>query len=372
MAHSRQMEAASAAKAAAQIRQLCCLGLGAEAIMPVLSRYVREMIPSYSVVMFTCDKACQVTGFHDLNPAMYEIAPIYFNEFYNRRELEVRKGLSETLRHLRGASRRAQNLKVDKRTYERSDFENLVARPARYDDFIQLVARDGGEPRGLVCLPRTYGDRAFSDEELRRLAAIEPFLAHGFVKSGIAFPSAESDADEDSGLIVADRHGRILHLSAQARVLLFYFSNAALNPGKVVPPTAALPAPVVQICRNLNDVFEGKPAPAPPVHRHTNAHGTFVFRGYWLTGQDAAPPLIGIALNRQVPLPLKFLKRMDLLPLSERQRQTALLITAGLTYAQIANQLGITERTVITHAQEAFNKLGVNGRAELQAYFMAL
>lgn len=323
-------------------------------------------------MIYTCDKNCEATGFYDLNPAMYEVAPVYFNEFYNRRELEVRMGFSETLRTFHGASRRAQTWKVDKRTYQRSDFENLVVRPARYDDFIQLVVRDGETPKGFVCIPRTYGDRAFSDEELRRLAMIEPYLAHGFVRSEIALPSAQGDAHEDSGLIIADRSGNILHISPQARVLLFYFSNPALNPGRVVPAASALPLEVVQICQNLDDVFEGKSTPSPPVHRHTNAQGSFVFRAYWLEGSGAAQPLIGIALNRDVPLPLRILKRMDKLPLSERQRQTALLMTAGLTYAQIASRLGIAERTVITHAQEAFNKLGVNGRAELQAYFMAL
>lgn len=372
MALSSKTEAAHAAGIAAQIKQVCCLGLGAEAIMPAIARHLQEMIPSYSAMIYTCDKNCEATGFYDLNPDMYKVAAVYFNEFYNRRELEVRTGFSETLRNFRGASRRVQTWKVDARTYQRSDFENIVVRPARYDDFIQLVVRDGNVPKGYVNMPRTYGDRPFSDEELRRLAAIEPFLAHGLVKSEIPMPSAQSDAEGDSGLIIANTSGRMLHISPQARVLLFYFNNPALHPGTVVATPSLLPSAVRRLCANLKEVFEGQAEPAPPVFRHTNAQGTFVFRAYWLDGIGATQSLVGVSLHRQVPLPLKLAKHMNQLPLSERQRQTALLMMAGLTYAQIGSQLGVRERTVISHAQEIFNKLGVNGRTELQALFMAL
>jgi DNA-binding CsgD family transcriptional regulator len=372
LALSSQTEAAHAAGIAAQIKQVCCLGLGADAIMPVVARHLQEMIPSYSAMIYTCDKNCEATGFYDLNPDMYKVATVYFNEFYNRRELEVRTGFSETLRTFRGASRRVQTWKVDKRTYQRSDFENLVVRPARYDDFIQLVVRDGDVPKGYVNMPRTYGDRAFSDEELRRLAAIEPFLAHGLVKSDIPMPSAQSDAEGDSGLIIATTSGRMLHISPQARVLLFYFNNPTLVPGKVVAAPSSLPSAVRRMCSNLKDVFEGKAATSPPVFRHSNAQGTFVFRAYWLDGIGAAQSLVGVSVHRQVPLPLKLATHVNKLPLSERQRQTALLMLAGLTYAQIGSQLGVRERTVISHAQEVFNKLGVNGRSELHAYFTGL
>lgn len=371
MGQFRRTESADAARAAAKIRQLCSLGLGADAILPSLSHALREMIPSFSAMIYTCDRNGLANGFYDTNPAAFEVAPVYFNEFYNAREREVRRGFTETILTFRGATRRSRTWVVDKRTYQRSDFENLVVRPTRYDDFIQLVVYDGSEPRGFVCMPRTYGDREYSDEELRRLAAVEPFLAHGFVKARVETGLTESDADIDTGLLIANREGKIVHLSAQARVLLYHLQNPATKPGRMKAATGVLPPALLQICQSLSEISAGRDAP-PPVHKHVNAAGTFVFRAYWLDGVDAATPLIGITLTRLVPLSLRIVRRLDSLPLSARQRETALLIAEGLTYAQIASRLGVSERTVITHAQETFNKLGVQGRAELQAYFAGL
>ena len=63
---------------------------------------------------------------------------------------------------------------------------------------------------------------------------------------------------------------------------------------------------------------------------------------------------------------------MEHLPLSERQIAVSLHLASGLTYAAVAERLGISRSTVIFHAQEVFNKLGVASRAELQAKLMAL
>jgi DNA-binding CsgD family transcriptional regulator len=63
---------------------------------------------------------------------------------------------------------------------------------------------------------------------------------------------------------------------------------------------------------------------------------------------------------------------MQDLPLSGRQIEVSLHLASGRTYADIAERLGVSRPTAIYHAQEAFNKLGVSGRAELQAKLMAL
>jgi DNA-binding CsgD family transcriptional regulator/tetratricopeptide (TPR) repeat protein len=50
--------------------------------------------------------------------------------------------------------------------------------------------------------------------------------------------------------------------------------------------------------------------------------------------------------------------------LSKRQLEVMNLIRAGLTNKRIAQQLGLTERTVKFHITEAFNKLGVSNRVQ--------
>jgi non-specific serine/threonine protein kinase len=55
-------------------------------------------------------------------------------------------------------------------------------------------------------------------------------------------------------------------------------------------------------------------------------------------------------------------------PLTERERQVATLVADGLTNRQIASALALSRRTVGTHLEHMFAKLGVKGRAELAAW----
>lgn len=52
-------------------------------------------------------------------------------------------------------------------------------------------------------------------------------------------------------------------------------------------------------------------------------------------------------------------------PLSDREKETALLIKDGLTYKEIADKLDITPRTIKAHAQKIFTKLNVKDRVGL-------
>ena len=57
--------------------------------------------------------------------------------------------------------------------------------------------------------------------------------------------------------------------------------------------------------------------------------------------------------------------------LTGRQREVAVLAAAGLTAAQIGRQLFISRRTVETHLEHIYRKLGVNSRLELASLFRA-
>jgi DNA-binding CsgD family transcriptional regulator len=48
--------------------------------------------------------------------------------------------------------------------------------------------------------------------------------------------------------------------------------------------------------------------------------------------------------------------------LTRREREMLLALARDLTYAQIARELGCTERTVNTHLENVYRKLGVTNR----------
>jgi DNA-binding CsgD family transcriptional regulator len=52
-------------------------------------------------------------------------------------------------------------------------------------------------------------------------------------------------------------------------------------------------------------------------------------------------------------------------PLSEREREVALLAAGGLSSKEIAERLFLSARTVNNHLQHVYDKLGVRKRAEL-------
>jgi predicted ATPase/DNA-binding CsgD family transcriptional regulator len=54
--------------------------------------------------------------------------------------------------------------------------------------------------------------------------------------------------------------------------------------------------------------------------------------------------------------------------LTSREREVARLVTDGLTNASIASRLVLSTRTVDTHVQNIFTKLGVNSRAQIAAW----
>ena len=51
--------------------------------------------------------------------------------------------------------------------------------------------------------------------------------------------------------------------------------------------------------------------------------------------------------------------------LTSRERDVAALAAYGVSNAEIAQRLGLSIRTVETHLQRVYTKLGIHGRAEL-------
>jgi DNA-binding CsgD family transcriptional regulator len=52
-------------------------------------------------------------------------------------------------------------------------------------------------------------------------------------------------------------------------------------------------------------------------------------------------------------------------PLTRREREVALLAAGGATSKEIAERLSVSKRTVDTHLDRIYRKLGVTGRDEL-------
>lgn len=354
---------AEASRIEANIKRLCCSGLGGEALMPVVLREIAKLVPNYSSTFFWCGRDLQIANMYDDNPAALEIAPVYFGEFYNRRECEVHRGFSDAMRNDRGVGALDDMITVDRATWERSDYFNVVMRHLGYHDGRRLTVRDAGRPLGSLNIWRGAGDPPFTLEEDRILGRLETFIAHALGEPREL--DVELVADGRCAMIVANGEGRLIHLSPQARQLLTLASNPRIAPGRLGSEPAALPSALVRICRNLLALTEGCNAVTPPVHRHRNAWGGFVFRAYRLEPVDGSACLVGVTIEHQEPLPVRLARGLRGLPLAPRQAEVCVLMARGLTYAEIARRLDMSRHTAVATGRRIYDKLGVASRAEL-------
>lgn len=62
------------------------------------------------------------------------------------------------------------------------------------------------------------------------------------------------------------------------------------------------------------------------------------------------------------------ISQFDIAELSEREKETAILLADGLSFKEIGKQLFISERTVETHKNNALKKLGLRNTMQLVAW----
>jgi DNA-binding CsgD family transcriptional regulator len=228
------------------------------------------------------------------------------------------------------------------------------------------VVREQGAALGQVSLYRPADAPAFSPREREDLASVMRYVAHG-VAGGEGAPLPASDIafeeTDDETMLVADRSGSIKHASERGRRMLLLATTSEINPASL---TAAVneraAATLRELCAKLQAVSRGEES-TPPVLTLDSNWGRYVLRAYWLDDDQASGALIGVRIQRQEPMILRFVQAMGRLPLSAQQREIALMIAQGRSNQEIADGLGISGNTVAYHIKQLFLKLDVHDRA---------
>lgn len=363
------------ARVEARIKQLCCLGLPSESIMPTLMAQMHSLIPCYANNFFWVGEGGEVSNvYHENFEEVAPLLPHYLSEFCNRREGEVLPSFAEAIQRERRVMTIEESHRVDKRTYRRHDYYNEIILPVHYQDSMRTVIRAGSRAVGAWIVHRDLEDGRFTTRDKRQLAGIAPFIAHAVSASRRGEQEFAMVEDGASGLVIVDRQARLQFASPEARRLLFLVTHPQVSSTTVAVTDIqlTLPIEVIQLCKNLVDVFEGKGAGAgPPVWRHHNPWGGFSFRAYWLnpggliSGSPEPSSLIGITIEHETPLSVKLIAKLEQFPLSRRQMDICLLLAANHSRAEIARRMGMSEHTVVTHIRRVYDKLDVHNKAEL-------
>jgi DNA-binding CsgD family transcriptional regulator len=366
------MARSTVARATARFRQLSCLGLGSELVIPALLNELHAIIPSHANTFFFADAAGETANIHFENPGFAKVLPLYQSEFLDRRDREYR-GLSfaEAGRTQFGVHEFQGAVQVETKTFQRSDFYNLILRPAGNDtNFLRLVFRHGERVLGALCMWRSTGAGIWTDTEKRLLASLETFFVHALT-AGMASEGPLVDSGR-IGLIVANAEGRTVHVSAEGRRLLFYATHAEIGHDTAAGQEVVLPAPLVMLCKSLSRIFSDDASAIAPSYRCANIWGGFTFRAQWLDADDPASGLVGITISHTVPLPIRLMRSLKQLPLSRRQSEVCVLMATGASSETVAEQLGISKNTVIAHSRGIYDKLDVHNRSEMLTKLLAM
>jgi hypothetical protein len=132
----------------ARIQRLCCLGIGGEMLMPHLMREVTKLVPSRGGLFYWVGPDFGFTNCYTTYSS--SLAELYFKEFCATR---AERSLLRPLRQWPMSNpvvQLGQHLVVDRGTFVRSDFYNLIYRPADILDTLILLVRETGRICGAL------------------------------------------------------------------------------------------------------------------------------------------------------------------------------------------------------------------------------
>jgi DNA-binding CsgD family transcriptional regulator len=347
----------------AHIRHLCCLGLGAEAVMPALLRSLHDLVASESNAFFWVDQHDEITNFCAERILPAEVMRLYFREFYDHQDGGFRSTIRQTATRDHGIDRTTRES-----SFYQSDYYNLVWREHLHAHHVMYaVIHENGRRLGQLSLYRTSKDKEFTPTDEELLTRVTHYVAHA-VAAGTKTNGKHGEYFDTKrvGMIILNARGETQHLSEEGKRLLFLASYPAISRQSLLgTENDAVPAALKQITQHLQAIFGGKDAP-PPVWHIENCWGRFAFRAFWLDAERGTDPgLIGVTVQQQELLPLKLLGQLVDLGLSDQQKHVILMLADGASYSQIAEQLSITTNTANYHVKQIYDRMQVHNRNDL-------
>lgn len=338
------------------IRQLCCLGLSGQIIMPELLRALHSFIPSLSNMFHWADENYQMSNVYSENSALYPLQALYLQEYYNSKEVnEIKTTFSQAMRIGRGW----ENWERLGPEFLSSELFNTVLRPsgARYG--IEATISENGRGLGSLLLMRSPSDKAFSKQDEANLRNLGPYIAHGL--RGTRNLRGEMAPSGESGTLVIDGQDKLVQFCPEGQRLLLLATRAKIV--KQGLPSSDSPA-LKRLCTNLRGILKGQARPVP-VLRQQNAWGEFVFRAYPLSTHGEPDGSIAVVIERHEPMSLKLMRNMSALSMTHRQREVCLLLSYGYSHNEIAQRMHISKHTATDYVRKIYEKLEVRSSGEL-------
>jgi DNA-binding CsgD family transcriptional regulator len=341
--------------AAAHIRQLCSLGLPAEAIMPALLRSIHVPAPCDLAAFFWVDAVGDMTHMYSEKMLSAEATGRYFERHY---ESAVHAFRERVLTMAREAEPSRETV-VDPKT-RASDYYREILEPLGAFRILHAIVQDRGTPLGLMALYRPQEAAAFGAAERTIAEAACRYLLQAMRCDTGPVAAGQYRESGQAALLVCARDGRVSQASGRGHALLAQAGGCRINRHTI---TGELEQSGLALLRRLLAGAVADPAADAPVQsmQTTNEWGSFRLRAYPL-GED-----FGVLIERHEPLIVRLVDAMRSLHLSSQQREVALLLARGKTNAQIARGLGVSLNTASYHVKQLYGKLDAHDRAAVIA-----
>jgi len=350
------------AQALAHIRQLSCLGVAGEAVMPALLKAVREYVGADSAAFFWVDARGEMTNLHAERVLPAPLMKLYFERHYDGPDLSFREAFRARAR----ASEQVIASTAD-RSLERTSYYNEILRHLDAHHILYAVIRDQAGALGQLSLYRPKQAASFTAGERAALNDIRRYVAHAVGRQSTTSEVGGAGFldTEDEGLVLSDQAGRVVQASTQSLMLLSKAADAVLS--RSSPPLAAgdaLPAFAAALVADLVSVLRVG-AGAPPANIRDTRWGRFSVRAYLLSDNPADERgLVGLQIRRMESMIVKLAQAMHHLDLSPQQREVALLLAQGHSNPEIATSLNVSRNTAIYHIKQLFARLDAHDRGE--------
>lgn len=345
----------------AYIRQLSCLGLPGQTLVPVLLKSVREYVGAESAGFFWVDARGDMTDLYAERVLPAPLMKLYFERHYDGPEMSFRESFRKRAR----ASDQVIASSADD-ALQRTAYYNEILRHLDAHHMLYAIIRDQGSPLGQLSLYRPKSSAAFGSTERSALNEVSRFIAHAVARNVAAeAPGGGFLATEDEGLILVDQKGRIVQGGTSAMLLLSRAGGTPLNAKSGVLVTGQrVPAFVQSLIADLLRLLSNQAAP-PPANIRDTPWGRYAVRAYLLGDQPGDPEgLIGIQIRRLEPVILRMSEAMHHLELSPQQREVAILLAQGCSNPEIAEALQVSRNTAIYHIKQLFTRLDAHDRGE--------
>ncbi len=344
------------------IRQLCCLGLPPEQLMPALLKAIRQLVGAESAGFFWVDAEGEMTSLYAERLLPAPVMKLYFERYYDSGESSFKRAFTERVRSGEPVIAVSSSARQ-----EQTPFYNEVIRHLDAHHILYGIVREQGQAIGQLSLYRPKSAAPFSAGQRAELAAIMRYVAHGVSQRRARVVEAGEYVDTaEDAIFMIGTDGEIRELSAAAQKLLVLATQGKIGPDLMLSDVRESARPAM---RDLADRLRAALAGGdvdPPDLVVDNAWGRFVLRAYALSdGPLADDARIAVRISRQEPMLLRFVDALGGLALSPQQREIAAGLAKGLSNQELAETLGVSANTIAYHIKQLFQRLDTHDRQQM-------